>query len=405
MQRKFLGLLIVTVSLSLAGCSNPSSDGPDDQYVPKSTNADLASLTADSGTLNPAFTAEQTEYTVIAANTVTSINLGGVTADPKASVSVSPAQPTQVSVGANLVTATVTAEDGTTTKKYTIIVYKNGPTPADYTSPSIASLKLKGVPAGAFQRDSTVTNTSAVSAFRMSEKEITRAQFVAILGTDPSVAAYSSSSTFDPVQGLSWYEAITFCNKLSLADSLTPVYSVTGVNFSTLTHAGIPTANDSTWNAVSADWSASGYRLPTETEWMWAAMGATAGSAGRTKAFAGSTGTNEIGLFAVFGYGGTETGMTTTQRSNQVGSKCHNELGIFDLSGNVAELIWDWYAYPKYPTGALSDYKGPATGTQRLKKGGSWMESSSHCAIAYWEAATTSSGYMLDGFRVVRRGD
>ena len=89
----------------------------------------------------------------------------------------------------------------------------------DITSPNIGLLKV--VPAGSFQRDSTVTNISTVTtAFRMSEKEITRAQFLDIMGTDPSYAIYSTG-TDDPVQTTNWYHAIAFCNKLSIAEGLT----------------------------------------------------------------------------------------------------------------------------------------------------------------------------------------
>jgi len=80
----------------------------------------------------------------------------------------------------------------------------------------------------------------------------------------------------DPVQHIDWYHAIAFCNKLSIAEGLDQVYSVSGVDFTTLTYGGIPTSDDTDWDDANADWSANGYRLPTEMEWMWAAMGATA---------------------------------------------------------------------------------------------------------------------------------
>jgi hypothetical protein len=106
---------------------------------------------------------------------------------------------------------------------------------ADYLSANIGTLKY--VPAGSFQRDGTATNISTIStAYWMSQYEITRAQFAALFSTDPSNATYSSG-TGDPVQRTNWYHAIAFCNKLSLAEGLTPVYAVTGVDFSTLTYA------------------------------------------------------------------------------------------------------------------------------------------------------------------------
>jgi len=137
------------------------------------------------------------------------------------------------------------------------------PISLDYTSPNIGMLKY--VPAGTFSRDGVAGHDSTVSAFRMSQYEITRAQFAAIIGTDPSNTAHSSG-TGDPVQMPNWFHALVFCNKLSLAEGLTPIYSVTGIDFSTLTYAEIPTTSDASWDAGTAAWVNDGYRLPTEME-------------------------------------------------------------------------------------------------------------------------------------------
>ena len=111
-------------------------------------------------------------------------------------------------------------------------------------------LSMVSVPAGTFQRDATPANTSYVSAFRMGATEITRAQFLAVLKADPSVTLYSSG-TSDPVQNINWYQAIAFCNKLSIAEGRTPVYSVSGVDFATLAYAGIPTSR---WSGSGRRW-------------------------------------------------------------------------------------------------------------------------------------------------------
>jgi formylglycine-generating enzyme required for sulfatase activity len=240
----------------------------------------------------------------------------------------------------------------------------------------------------------------------MSQHEITRAQWVAITGwTDPSDVAFSSGMT-DPVQKVSWYDAIAFCNKLSLLESLEPVYTVSGVDFTALTYVQIPTSNNTIWNAVTTNDSANGYRLPTEMEWMWAAMGAdtvnpgAVNTTGYSKAFAGSTGSNLIGDYAVFGYGSGEAGATTTLRSNPVGSKLANELGLYDLTGNVLEWVWDWYG--TFPTGTVTDYRGPASGFYRTERGGSWNYVESSCTLARqaWDGPSGRSNTL--GFRVVR---
>ena len=228
----------------------------------------------------------------------------------------------------------------------------------------------------------------------MSEKEITRAQFLTLMGTDPS-GPPSSSGTSDPVQNVNWYHTIAFCNKLSLAESLTPVYSVTGVNFATLVYSGIPTTNDGTWNLASANWANNGYRLPTEMEWEWAAMGATAGTTGYLKAFAGSTGNNVVGDYAWYF-------SNSSSKTHPAGTKLPNELGLYDMSGNVWEWNWDWWA-DTYPTGAISDYRGAVPGTDRVLHGGCWTNDAANCTVAdrinyipYGQA----NGVI--GFRVVR---
>ena len=277
----------------------------------------------------------------------------------------------------------------------------------DLASPNIGTLKY--VPTGTFQRDSDPANLSVVSGFWMSQFEITRAQWTAVTGwADPSATNHSSGVN-DPVQQLNWYHAIAFCNKLSLLEGLTPVYSVTGVDFSTLTYAQIPTTNNATWNAATANWAADGYRLPTEMEWMWAAMGADTAAPGETnttgytKAFAGSTGSNAIGDYAVFGYTTSETGRTTTQRTNPVGSKLANELGLHDLSGNVMEWGWDYYA-AAYPAGTLTDYRGPASGAYRMLSGGWWSAGSLLCQVAQRKflAVDYRINDFLPGIRVIR---
>jgi formylglycine-generating enzyme required for sulfatase activity len=294
------------------------------------------------------------------------------------------------------VTYTVTAEDATI-QTYVVTVTGN-------------ILGLVTVPAGSFQRDDDPDNISIVTtAFLMSEKEITRAQFLAITGVDPSNATYSTGVS-DPVQMVTWYDAVEFCNLLSIAEGLTPVYTISG---RIPEEGGYPI----TFATVDVpDWFATGYRLPTEMEWEWAAMGATSGSGyvdptyltGYGKLFAGSNatnaagdnGTNVIGDYAVFGYSTAETGRTTTARSNPVGSKLPNELGLYDMSGNVGEWCWDWYA--PYTVGILSDDRGPASGWLRVTRGGSWSSSASNATVANRDYYPPDYQPWSLGFRVVR---
>lgn len=254
------------------------------------------------------------------------------------------------------------------------------------------------VPAGSFQRDSTSTNISQVSAFRISEKEITQRQFNAIVGTMPS---QNNSGDDNPVETVNWYHALVFCNKLSQAENLTPVYSINGSTDSA-DWGSVPTTSDATWNAAVPNWAANGYRLPTQMEWMWAAMGATNGSGysgsgvyttGYSKAFAGSTGSNNIdGYVWCFG--------NSANMTYPVGTKLPNELGLFDMSGNVWEWCWDWSGTPS--PGTLTDYTGPSTGANRVKMGWSGFEDCKVINITSTIAVSPKYSGAFVGFRVVR---
>ena len=186
------------------------------------------------------------------------------------------------------------------------------------------------------------------------------------------------------------------------------MYSVTGVDFATLAYADIPKIRNAAWDAASETWTNDGYRLPTEMEWMWAAMGATSD---RSNGYSG-TGTNTKGYTK--GYAGS-TELAGAQahitdyawcnyannwHSYPAGTKLPNELGLYDMSGNVWEYNWDWYG--TYPTGAQTDYRGPAPGTKRIFRGGSWYGDTSNCILAARISGDPNSQSINVGFRVVR---
>jgi formylglycine-generating enzyme required for sulfatase activity len=308
---------------------------------------------------------------------------------------------TSVKVGSTIQISGTTAHNFTSPVVYT--VQAADVTTQDYTvTVTVEKLVMISVPAGSFQRDATYTNISNISmAFHMSETEITRAQFLAITGVDPSYKPYSAGTTA-PVQQVNWYHALVFCNKLSVIECLTPVYSIGG-STNPDTWGTIPTSNNAIWDAAIANWSADGYRLPTEMEWMWAAMGATSGFGytspiylnGYLKAFAGSTGSNAIGDYAWL----RENSDSTT---HTVGTKLPNELGLYDMSGNVVEWCWDWEA--NYPDGTLTSNtgRGAASGMNRVVRGGNRDNDASLLTIAFRTGNPPYIQYHDHGFRVVR---
>ncbi len=256
-------------------------------------------------------------------------------------------------------------------------------------------IEMVNIPAGTFLVYDA-TKSFFVSAFKMSKFETTREQFYAIMGFDPSDTSVSNGNT-DPVQMVNWYHAIAFCNRLSIAEGLEPVYGLNDVDFSKLAYAEIPTSFNSTWNSVTCDWSKNGYRLPTHVELVWAAIGADAENLGTVnvngyrKAFAGSTGSNLLSDYAWYSE-------NSNGKTHPVGTKLPNELGLYDLSGNVYEWCWDWF--DMFPTGSFSDYRGPENTGSRLCAGGCWSETS--VLISHYGGNSPERQHNAIGFRVVR---
>jgi formylglycine-generating enzyme required for sulfatase activity len=267
------------------------------------------------------------------------------------------------------------------------------------------NIEMVPVPAGSFQRDEGEENISVITKpYSLSKYQITRQQFLDIMGADPSDETCSNGMK-DPVQMINWYHAIAFCNKLSLLEGLTPAYTVEGVSdWANLDFDDIPSGDDynhkngdvgdANWNAATCDWEANGYRLPTEMEWMWAAMGADKDAradaidaeginrTGYTKGYAGST---EGDYFLQKNLGDYAWYIENSDEiTHPVGGKLPNELGLYDMSGNVDEWCWDWWGEDDdYPTGTLTDYRGAGSGSDRVIRGGSWRSYDSMCAFSH----------------------
>jgi formylglycine-generating enzyme required for sulfatase activity len=125
---------------------------------------------------------------------------------------------------------------------------------------------MVSIPGGTFDNG---TSNVTISILHMSKYTITQAQYQSVMGTNPS---HFTGNTLRPVESVSWYNALVFCNTLSIDQGLTPVYTISG-STNPNTWGTVPTNDNTTWDAAIMNTSANGYRLPTESEYMWAAMG------------------------------------------------------------------------------------------------------------------------------------
>jgi uncharacterized protein YjdB/formylglycine-generating enzyme required for sulfatase activity len=293
--------------------------------------------------------------------------------------------------------------------------------------------------------DETQHQVTLTKGFHMGEYPVTQAQYRAVMKTNPSyfnIEGSANEGYLDewPVDGVTWYDALEFCNRQSTLEGLTPVYTITNKTPAT----GFPVISAT----VAVDWDASGYRLPTEAEWEYACR------AGTTTIFnfqehewefigvrehyvddelvevdvyapvepTGEWGSDYIWLdWANFDGGESYNGQPTSEEQAWWGQTVPwrfyedypNAWGLYNMHGNIGEWCWDWLG--DYPSTPQTDPKGVNFGSLRIMRGGSWFDYAPYVRSAYREAMgpgftftqapPDSSGIPWAGFRVVRFGE
>ena len=149
-----------------------------------------------------------------------------------------------------------------------------------------------------------------------------------------------------------------------------------------------PNWDDGTWNNAVCDLNKNGFRLPTEAEWEWAAMGGT------EHKWAGTNDKNELGTYAWYD-------ANSNDKTHQVKLKSPNGYGLYDMSGNVVEWCWDWYKNST-PAGG-QDPTGAASGNMRVMRGGNWHGFGSYVLRAYRAPVKPDENYDTGGLRLVSR--
>ena len=219
---------------------------------------------------------------------------------------------------------------------------------------------------GTFGDEKPVHKAVLTHDFYMMKYEVTQEFYMELVPENPS--KFKECGSDCPVEMVSWTDAAQFANALSRSHGMEECYSI-----------GL---GQTIWEK---GYGCSGWRLPTEAEWEYAAK------AGSDTLYAGSNNISEVSWYGEDPKEGT---------THPVGGKAPNAWGLYDMSGNVWEWCWDWKG--RYSRGGRTNPRGPMHGEFRVRRGGSWFYGEEGSKVAFRYSGLPDSREPATGFRLVR---